>query len=283
MDGKVLRIDTGMNRAIYHGNPAALILEEKLTTAHYLVEGSQPIKIESHREWSRPYGMSDAEIEDFLLTATITKNEELGTGITRPRRLTLEKNGRRMRAIFKYFDSDPWIERGSWSPKYNNADRYQYEVAAYKIDRLLGLELIPVAVLRRVDGVEGMVQYWVEKSLSDTDRANKQIAYDGECDREKQRNLMAVFDVLIQNLDRNTGNVLLDPDWQIWLIDHTRAFGAVRSLPTELKDTVYVVNAPLAEALKAIDEKNLSSLKKYLNSKQIHALTLRAKDLRDHR
>ncbi len=283
MEGKVLRMDTGMNRAIYHGNPAALIIEGNQATAHYLEGGGSPIKIESHREWNRPYGMSDAEIEDFLFTASITKTEELGTGITKPRRLTLEKNGRKMRAVFKFFDSDPWIERHAWSPKYNLADRYQYEMAAYKIDRLLGLELVPVAVLRKVDGTEGLVQYWVEKSVSDTDRVNKKMSYDGDCDQTQQRNLMAVFDILIQNVDRNSGNLLYDPDWQIWLIDHTRAFGALRGPPKELRYSVFVVNQPMAEALKTINEPNLLPLKKYLNQKQIQALILRARDLRDRR
>jgi hypothetical protein len=39
-----------------------------------------------------------------------------------------------------------------------------------------------------------------------------------------QVHIMRVFDELIQNRDRNTGNLLWTTDWKMWLIDHTRAF-----------------------------------------------------------
>jgi hypothetical protein len=35
---------------------------------------------------------------------------------------------------------------------------------------------------------------------------------------------LKVFDALINNIDRNTGNTLIDRDWTVWWIDHTRAF-----------------------------------------------------------
>jgi hypothetical protein len=33
---------------------------------------------------------------------------------------------------------------------------------------------------------------------------------------------MRAFDQLIYNTDRNLGNLLIDGDWRIWMIDHTR-------------------------------------------------------------
>ena len=35
---------------------------------------------------------------------------------------------------------------------------------------------------------------------------------------------MKVWDELIQNKDRNAGNIIWTSDWSMWLIDHTRAF-----------------------------------------------------------
>jgi hypothetical protein len=35
---------------------------------------------------------------------------------------------------------------------------------------------------------------------------------------------MQLFDSLIFNDDRNSGNYLVDADWELWLIDYSRAF-----------------------------------------------------------
>jgi len=40
----------------------------------------------------------------------------------------------------------------------------------------------------------------------------------------KQIQVMKIWDELIQNKDRNRGNLLWTSDWTLWLIDHTRAF-----------------------------------------------------------
>jgi hypothetical protein len=40
----------------------------------------------------------------------------------------------------------------------------------------------------------------------------------------KQVQIMRVWDELIQNRDRNQGNILWTRDWTLWMIDHTRAF-----------------------------------------------------------
>jgi hypothetical protein len=37
-------------------------------------------------------------------------------------------------------------------------------------------------------------------------------------------NIVRVFDQLIYNTDRNQGNLLITPEWKVWMIDHTRAF-----------------------------------------------------------
>jgi hypothetical protein len=39
-----------------------------------------------------------------------------------------------------------------------------------------------------------------------------------------QIQLMRIWDELIQNRDRNQGNILWTHDWTMWMIDHTRAF-----------------------------------------------------------
>src|SRR3546814_14463538 len=102
MAGQVLGIDTGRNARAYHGGASAVLIEGDRSTAWYADEGrAAAIRVEANREWQRPYDMSDAQIEEFLLNAEVTLDEKLDLGVTHPRRLTLERNGQRMRAVFK--------------------------------------------------------------------------------------------------------------------------------------------------------------------------------------
>nr|NIM64006.1 hypothetical protein [Acidobacteriota bacterium]NIQ87020.1 hypothetical protein [Acidobacteriota bacterium] len=65
-----------------------------------------------------------------------------------------------MRAIFKTVDERPGSAHDGQA-----LDRHRQEVAAYRLDRFLGLGLVPVTVLREVDGVEGSMQQWVEHAI----------------------------------------------------------------------------------------------------------------------
>jgi hypothetical protein len=77
LQGRVLRLDTGMNAAAYQGRPAALIIENGEARAWYAGEGETDIETEPVRIWDRPHGMSDAEIEEFLAAAEPTRMEKL--------------------------------------------------------------------------------------------------------------------------------------------------------------------------------------------------------------
>lgn len=281
LGGQVARIDTGMNKPAYGGIPAALVIEGGRTQAFHLGQGLAPPRNEANREWVRPLGMSDAQLEEFLLDAPITKDEELDLGVTKPRRLTLERGGQRLRAVFKTFDSDPDIRpNGRWERRYDKADRYQYEIAAYKLDRILGLQQVPVAVERQVGRQRGLVQYWVEGAHNETDRIQQKLQYDSDCSFSRQHQLINAFDVLIHNLDRNTGNILYDANWQVWMIDHTRAFSTEEGLPPELRNTAIVVSPQLRDALANLTPERLAPLAPYLHIRQIRALVARAKALR---
>ena len=43
--------------------------------------------------------------------------------------------------------------------------RYQHQVAAYRLNRQLGMDMVPVTVLRKVDGTQGTVQVWLQRAL----------------------------------------------------------------------------------------------------------------------
>jgi hypothetical protein len=75
---------------------------------------------------------------------------------------------------------------------------------------------------------------------------------------------MRVWDELIQNKDRNQGNILWTSTWDMWLIDHTRAFrrGQTLTKPDELtridRGLLARLRALTADALRAATKDSLT-------------------------
>ncbi len=107
----------------------------------------------------------------------------------------------------------------------NFRDTYRYNVAAYRLSRLLGLEEVPMSVPRAVDGKSAAVTWWIDDvAMDEGTRLRKKIASPNPSRTSSYTLIMRVFDELIQNRDRNAGNLLWTKDWKMWMIDHTRAF-----------------------------------------------------------
>lgn len=282
MNGTVVLIDTGMNVAYYKGKPAAWQWSRGQESVVYADQSLSQVVVQEHRHWARPYGMDDRQIEQFMAEAEVVKIEELATGVTKPKRLTLQLGERNMRAAYKDFDSSPGLETASWKRSSNKADRYHHDVAAYKLDRLLGLGMVPPSIIRSVEGRPGVVTYWIEGAINERDRRDDDVDYVGECTPRSQYNLMNVFDILIHNDDRNLTNVLYTrKDWQLWLIDHSRGFRSFGKRPDYLQDAEIVLTPPLRTALEQVDEAFLKPLSPYLHEKQIRGIVDRARGLLD--
>lgn len=279
VDGRVLRIDTGINVQAYGGRASALVIERGRTQAWYAGEGAAAPVVEAARIGALPHAMDDAAIEDFLRGAAVVAREPVGTGITQPERLTLERDGIRMRAVFKTLDTDRGLESPArrWRRSDDESDRFLYELAAYRLDRLLGLHMVPVAVERSIGGRRGVLQYWIEDAISALELRRAGRGYQGDCSAAGQYALMNAFDLLIHNTDRNLGNLLYDADWNVWLIDHSRAFTTELDPPPYLRDQEIGVPAPMKAAIAALDHDALvSTLSPYLHPRQIRALQQRA-------
>jgi hypothetical protein len=279
-DGRVILLDTGMLSSVYKGTAAALVFEGGQWTVTYVDRPGQRLQPEvvQRAVGPRPKGLNDDALEQWLMQAEVASIEELDAGITNPRRVTLRKDGVELRAVFKQLSTDFGISDRFRAM--NESDRFEYELAAYKLDRLLGLDMVPVTVPRTVKGRRGILQFWVNDSINLRTMLEQQLQPTGWCDVEPQYNLMNVFDILIHNTDRTQENALFTRDWMLVLIDHSRAF------PTLLKDPVLLyrgeVQVPpaLAERLMALDREMLQgALGPYLHRRQIDALLKRRDQL----
>ncbi len=235
------------------------------------------------RHYPRSHGLSDSEVEAFLQTAPVVEQTRLNVGITNPFKLVMEKDGIRLKGIFKYLDSHPRNQTGHWDRRDSKADRYQYEMAAYKLDRMLGTNLVPVTVERKVNGKTGIVQEWVEGLISEMDQRKQKIKPNWLCDRKAQNHLLRSFDYLIHNTDRNQSNTLYSRDsWQIWFIDQSRAFAVTTGRPKMLKKVRIEVPPGFRLALERLTLKQFKTLRPWLHRKQVVALWKRRNRMLDN-
>jgi len=225
----------------------------------------------------------DARVEEFLSRAKVVSMEEIGTGITRPQRIYLEQDGETMKAAFKTVNLH-YTRRTRFSDgaqKLNFTDNFAYERAAYLIDRMLGLRMVPVAVLRTIDGKQGAVIEWVGNAISEAERREQGIAPDDPLRLPHQRDVMKVFDALILNDDRNLGNELIGvDDWKLNLIDHSRAFRLDKKLPAGFDVEPIALPAELYRRLEALDRASLkATVGKLLSGPQIKAMLARRDEI----
>ncbi len=280
MDGLAIRLDTGMLKSFYKGRAAALVSEPDGDYVHYLgsTEKSQPVP--EDRSLARSLSnMSDAKLEDFMRTAEVVGVEKIGTGVTKPKRVTQEKDGISNQAVFKYEDTNPGTQKkASYSSRKNkNSDRYVYDVAAYKLDRMMGWEMVPTAAIAEVEGKKGALSDWVENAINERDRLEQEVPFQGHCKQSEQYRLRFVFDTLIHNDDRNLTNILwTKKDLMLRFIDHSMAFRIKKKKPKQLKKIDFEVSDLLRSRLERLNKANLSAeLSDYLHPEQIDAILAR--------
>lgn len=194
----------------------------------------------------------DAGVLDFLRDAEIVDDVPIGIGITKPRRLTLEQNGARMLAAFRYVDETHTSVRMRDGRFYRMLRDYSgFEVAAYRLSSRLGMNSVPPATRRTVRGKPGTVQVWIGDAMMERARLQKGLTPPNALHWHRQRQEMYLFDELIGNIDRTQENMLIDQGWKLWLIDHTRAFQQGRVL--HRPDRLQCVRRGFWEALLALD------------------------------
>jgi hypothetical protein len=105
----------------------------------------------------------------------------------------------------------------------NFVDSYKYNIAAYELAELLGLDdMLPVYVERKWQGSVGSLSWWLPVKMDEVERHKEKLTPpDGDA-WNNQMYKIRVFDELVYDSDPNLTNVLIGENWKIWRIDFTR-------------------------------------------------------------
>jgi len=238
--GRVIKLDTGMNRAVYKGRPAAFILEASGMAVRYSGEpaAAQPA--------AEGLYVAPNEVEDGAVLAALKDGEVTVVGPRGPNELNVSVShaGKRIPAVFMV----------------RAAEAAKKEVAAYRLDRTMSLGFVPVTVEREVQGQRGVVQARPLKWVTQAQVQEQKLRGGGWCSIDPQFQLMYAFDTLAGNEGRTAESILFDTDeWYVFGTAHDRAFGASRGLPAYLKARPPSPGAELRRRLAALDEAALNA------------------------
>jgi len=226
------------------------------------------------------------QIRDFLSKAKIIKSRDIGKGVTSPKRLTLTDGTFTHDAAFQSIDDKSTMAnltggRGA-TVELNFVDAYRYNLAAYALASLVGLDpMMPVHVERRWDGRSGSLSWWVDTLMDEGERLKKKVNVPDPNDWNHQMYRMRVFAALTRDTDRNLGNVLITHQWKIMMIDFTRAFRLQPDLASP-KDLNHCDRALLARIEALTKDSVKQSVKNNLTTIEIDAVMKRRDALVAH-
>ncbi|MDH3613980.1 MAG: metallophosphoesterase [Gammaproteobacteria bacterium] len=267
LDGRVIEIDTGMLND-YYGGKASVLIIDRGQLAVITENDSEPVLPLPHPRavGARPGGsLSNEEIEQLLAHGDIVATSEDALG----RKFVTLTDGERTLEAF----SQKRAGRGFYP-----------EVAAYRLDLLLGLEMVPVAVRREIGGADGSLQFRPKNWIDELERSREGRGGSAWCPLDEQWNAMFVYDALTYNMGRSGKNVLYNLDmWQLMLIGHDRAFVAKRGTPQHLESVPFLVGQGWKDALSSLSDEVLEErLGDVLSERRLRSLATRRDELLEH-
>ena len=208
----------------------------------------------------------EAEVEEFIRTAPVVRMVDVPIGVSKPKQAFFPPGGPVASIAWKPLT--PGVHRGFW-------DSYKSEIAAYELDKVLGMQMVPPAVERRHDGKTGAAVQWVENvkgwKISDPVAGPDVAAWN------RQVVMMKMFDILIANDDRNQGNLLYDGEYHLILIDHSRAFTSTKNLV----GTMRRIDRDYWSKMDRLTKAELQPLSEWMGKKEVDAIIARRDKMRD--
>ena len=171
--------------------------------------------------------LTPEQMEAFLLKAPIIREKGTKKGVTNTIQATLSDGVITHDAQIQTVNEEKHLFQAGRATEINFRDSYRYNIAGYRLAQLVGLKNVPMSVKRMVKGKDAAVTWWIDDvQFDEQGRLKLKSGASGPDPQRtsKQTQVMRVWDELIQNRDRNQGNIVWTTDWTMWLIDHTRAF-----------------------------------------------------------
>jgi hypothetical protein len=219
---------------------------------------------------------SDEEIEAYLASASVVSVKKIPVGVSNPKKVLLAGEALRLNAVFKDIEVEKRNVRDPGSAGRGKLylvwrDSYTFDIAAYRLDRLLGLNRVAPVIARRIKGNRGSLQIWLERTITENERREKGYEPPEIARVNQQRSTLRIFDNLVANRDANLGNTLIDGNWRLWFIDCSRCFG--RSPDLLYPDSITHCERRLWKSLGQLDRDEADeALSPYLGPAEIDAL-----------
>jgi len=222
-----------------------------------------------------PTTLTKEQIKQFLTTAKVVESKQAKKGITGTWRLTLSDGTVTHDASFQSIDEHKPVKQLAAGTELNFVDSYKYNIAAYALAELIGMDdMLPVYVERKWKGETGSLSWWLPVKMDEVERHKQNLTAPDADAWNNQMYKIRVFDQLVSDSDPNLTNVLIGENWKIWRIDFTRAFRFNKDVK-EPKDLVRC-DRQLLGKLKTLDANELTEkTKKYLTKDEVKAVMAR--------
>ena len=262
-DGRLVEVDTGMLNFYYNGSGNALVLSGD-SIAVYNQSGAEPYAPVAHPRdvGIRPHNMPTEELADLLRNGEVVASTKDALG----------------RTVVDISDGD-YVVKALFARRGGRG--FYPDAAAYRLDRLLELDMVPVSVRREVDGRDGTVQFFPAKIMDEAARAANGRGRSASCPLQDQFRAMYVFDALIYNEGRTLNRMVYDTrDWGLMLFEHERAFSTKKGRPRYLQEAPVEITPGWRTALQALNDGVLeTALGDVLDKKRLRALATRRDEL----
>jgi hypothetical protein len=219
------------------------------------------------------HDLTCAEMETFLRTAKIGVQRDVPKGVTNPKRATLDDGKRQHDAGIQVVHETKASYTTARGTELNFKDWWEFNVAGYELAKILDLNMVPPYVERKVGGRSASLTWWVNGML-EVERHRRNLQPPDVESWNRQMYVARVFNQLIHNTDANLTNFVITPDWQLWMIDFSRAFRASKNLesPKDLVQCDRKLLAKLRELNKPLLQKRL---KPYIGDLEVDGLLAR--------
>lgn len=258
-NGRSVEIDTGMLAEQYKGSGNALIIEgDRLTVVNQdgrtgLSPLDHPIRI----------GHESIPVDDDMLADILARGDVVELRIEGETRRLVEVTSAGVTVVAHFRESPE--------------DGFEPELAAYRLDRMLELGMVPVTIRRVVDGQDGTLQLVPANAVSDAELVGIRDEIAAPCSLDKQAATMRVFDALIDNSARSPSTMLYQSaDILLILVDHGAAFGTGTVWPGHSANAGFVVGNQWKTALRKLDDAALrAELGDVMDEQRLAGLTQR--------